>query len=119
MTVSTGFCVCVAEGHPELCPNTPGRCAFKCAEYSAGKLKPAYPVPAIPLRIEYMGLDNICELEDSFSVHIEQLRYYKGKIRNGPYWSSEYRMSVGITQRARDYLTLPYGMYCNKWQDHA
>lgn len=51
--IPTGFCVCVAEGHPELCPNTPGRCAFKCAEYSAGKLKPAYSVPAIQYIAEH------------------------------------------------------------------
>lgn len=68
MTVPTGFCVCVAEGHPELCPNTPGRCAFKCAEYSAGKIKPAYPVPAIRQWFEWGW--NLTENEPAL-IHVQ------------------------------------------------
>lgn len=46
-------CMAAAHGKPHLCWRDDEGGLCQCAVYTAGKLKPAYPMPAIPMVVHW------------------------------------------------------------------
>lgn len=50
----SGFCVCETEGYPKLCDAQLDQlCSWNCKEYEQGLRPPLYPVPAIPILVDF------------------------------------------------------------------